>query len=69
MKLKNFIEGINIVWNTMSDEAKEKAEIQFEHDQTWFGYDSTELTISDEKKEELDKLGFFEDEESWSCFS
>jgi hypothetical protein len=42
----------------------------FEHDQMWFGdFEETVKLMTEEEVTMLAKLGWFEDEESWSLFS
>ncbi len=59
----NFAEGINIIAKYVDDDSYD---ISAEHDQIWFGeYDAVD---NEDDKETLLELGWFDDENSWSCF-
>ena len=64
MQNKEFIEGVAIIGKYAPGD---KYGICAEHDQLWFGsYDC----VTDEKDSaRLEELGWFEDEDSWSCFT
>jgi len=67
MNNSNFIEGVNIIAKHMPEEAKEGYDFQAAHDQVWFG---SHDWVTDEKDiSRLEELGWFEAEESWSCFT
>lgn len=63
MKNWEFIEGVAIIGKYQE---KNNYGVSVEHDQLWFGsFDS----VTDEKdKARLEELGWFEDEDAWSCF-
>lgn len=64
MRNVNFIEGIKIIAKYIDES---KFSIRAEHDQIWFGEYDDVREESDRKK--LEDLGWFKDEESWSCFA
>ena len=67
MKNKDFVEGVNIIYSYMDETEKEDYEPNPGHDQFWFG--SFGLVSSVRDAERLIELGWFEDENSWSCFT
>ena len=64
MKNKDFIEGVNIIAKYIQVDGYD---LHGEHDQIWFGsYDC----VTDKKDiSRLDEMGWFEDEDSWSCWT
>ena len=67
MTNSEFIEGINIIGKYMPEDSKEDCDRSAEHDQFWFGdYD---WVPEGKDRERLLGLGWFDDEDSWSCFA
>tara|TARA_R110000851_G_scaffold47424_2_gene115163 strand:- start:14957 stop:15160 length:204 start_codon:yes stop_codon:yes gene_type:complete len=67
MKTGPFIEGVAIISKHTPEEELNNWNLHAEHDQIWFGADEW---VTDKKdRERLDELGWFIDEESWSCFT
>lgn len=66
MDNSSFIEGVSIIGKYMPKDKKNSYDLHAEHDQIWFcSYD----IVTDKKDiERLEELGWFEDEDSWSCF-
>lgn len=66
MNLRNLTRGLYIIGKYLEDD--DPGCISAEHDQIWVGpcVDDTEWTFED--MDELRRLGFFEDEDSWSAF-
>lgn len=59
--MKGFTEGVDII-----SKYDESDEVHAEHDQIWFG---EYLKVDNEEdRKRLEELGWFEDEDSWSCF-
>ena len=59
----DFVKGVNIIEKYVEQDG---FDMHSEHDQMWFGeFDA----VSSEDSAELEKLGWFEDEDSWSCFT
>lgn len=67
MKNSQFIEGVNIIAKYIPDDNKDGYDIHGEHDQLWFG--SHEWVTGEEDIKKLEELGWFEDEERWSCWT
>lgn len=67
MRNNNFIEGVKILEKYIPEERKESFDLHAEHDQFWFC--EYEWVPEGPDKERLDELGWFEDEDSWSCFT
>jgi len=65
---KTMFSGLQKVLRGLIIISKYDADSDFaaEHDQIYCG--SEELEINEEHKKELDELGWFTDEDSWSCF-
>lgn len=63
MKNDDFIEGINIIGKYLSPQSYD---LGAGHDQFYFGDFSAVTDEADRKK--LEELGWFESEDSWSCF-
>ena len=67
MRNRNFIKGVQIIAKYIPEEDMDSHGIQAEHDQIWFG---EYISVTDEKDiEYLKELGWFESEDSWSCFT
>lgn len=67
MRNNTFVEGVNIIAKHIPDSEKEGWGIHAEHDQIWFG---AHEWVTDEKDvARLEELGWFEDEDSWSCYT
>ena len=67
MQLVKLAEGVAIMmkYMTMDDPGC----VQAEHDQIWLGPCDDEILFSKADVARLEELGFFWDEESWSCFA
>ena len=67
MQNSKFIEGVNILAKYIPEDRKDSYDVNAEHDQLWFcQYD----WVTDEKdKARLEEIGWFEDEDSWSCWA
>ncbi len=63
----NFVEGVNIIARHLPEERKQSFDIHAEHDQIWFC--EHDLIPDGKDKERLLELGWFEDEDSWSCYT
>lgn len=63
MKLANIIEGMQII----AKHTKDQYCVQGEHDQIYCG--EFDLPLSEEEKKRMSELGWFEDNESWSCYT
>jgi hypothetical protein len=67
MRNNEFIEGVNIIAKYMPETEKEGFGVHAEHDQLWFGADEW---VTDEKdRKRLDEIGWFVNEDSWSCWA
>jgi hypothetical protein len=64
MKNSDFAEGVRIILKYLNGE---DYDFQFEHDQIWFGEYALVTDIADIKR--LHTIGWFESEDSWSCFN
>ena len=64
MENANFIEGIAIIGKYQNPGSYDLAA---EHDQFWFG--SADSVTDAKDKQRLEELGWFEAEDSWSCFT
>lgn len=58
-----FIRGVAIIGKYVNPE---KYGVAAEHDQIWFG--KADLPLTQEEVKELEDLGWFISEDSWSCF-
>ena len=67
MRNAEFIEGVSIIAKHLPEERKTGMDLHAEHDQIWFC--EFDLIPNGEDKERLEELGWFEDEDSWSCFT
>jgi hypothetical protein len=65
VKNKAFIEGVAIIGKYAPEE--DDWNLCAEHDQIWFG--SYEWVTDEKDIARLLELGWFEDEDSWSCFT
>jgi len=65
MKNKAFIEGVAIIGKHSPEE--DDWNLCSEHDQIWFG--AYEWVTDEKDIARLEELGWFEDEDSWSCFT
>lgn len=63
MENKQFAEGISIIAKYIPE--GEKYSLNACHDQIWFG--AIDWVTDEEDVRRLEKLGWYEDEESWSC--
>lgn len=63
MKWLNFYEGIKILDKYVGDQSG----VHAEHDQFWAGPNDPDV-VSAEDQERLKELGWFIDEEAWSCW-
>lgn len=63
MKLADVIEGMQIV---AKHAGNDRYCIQAGHDQIWCG--AYDLPLTAEEKTRMENLGWFEAEDSWSCF-
>ena len=66
MRNSEFLKGVQIISSKMPEERKDKFDLHAEHDQIWFG-DAQWITDPLDIKT-LEELGWFIDEDSWSCF-
>lgn len=64
MNLSNLIAAIDII-KKHAKGTDFKGFVQAEHDQLWIC--DLDLIPKGEDSERMEKLGFFEDEDSWSC--
>lgn len=64
MNNKEFVEGINIIFEHLDDN---EHDFYAEHDQFWFG--DVDIIKDEEVKDKLKELGWFKSEESWSCWT
>ena len=60
--MKNILEGLKII-----EKYDASSDFCAEHDQVFCG--SYDLPMTDEDKEKMDELGWFEDDDSWSHFT
>jgi hypothetical protein len=67
MESKKVIEGINIIYNSIPEDNTGEYYFHPGHDQIWVG--KFEWITNDVDKARLEELGWFEDEDSWSCFT
>ena len=65
MTNNKFLLGIGIISKHMPPEEKDNFGVQATHDQLWFGDPNWIDSLED--KERLDELGWFIDEDSYSC--
>lgn len=65
MKFGNFADGVAILAKYQTD--RDEHCICARHDQLFVCSDA--LPLSAEDKAEMERLGWFEDEESWACFT
>lgn len=61
-----FLKGIQIIGRNAPNYENTDADVHVEHDQIWFGDEKWVTDPIDIAA--LEKLGWFIDEESWSCF-
>jgi len=64
MKIKKFIEGLEIIKKYVKDD---NATIASGHDIVWLC--DIDLITDDKDIKKLEDLGFFEDEDFWACFT
>jgi hypothetical protein len=67
MKLAEMIEGMQIIAKHVEAEARDQYCVQAEHDQFWCG--DYHLPLSEDEKKRMEELGWFKDNDSWSCFT
>ena len=67
MKNSNFVKGVNIIAKYIPESEKDSYGVHSEHDQLWFGAD--EWVTDENDRIELDSLGWFIDEDSWSAWT
>lgn len=67
MKNSNFVKGVNIIAKYIPEDEKDSYGVHSEHDQLWFGAD--EWVTDENDRIELDSLGWFIDEDSWSAWT
>jgi len=67
MNNSNFVEGVDIIAKYIPEGEKDSHSIQAGHDQIWFG--AYEWVTDEKDKSRLEEIGWFEDEDSWSCFT
>ena len=67
MKTREFLKGIEIITSNMPKEELDSYNLHCEHDQLWFG--RAEWVTDKLDLDNLEKLGWFIDQDSWSCFS
>lgn len=68
MKQENFVKGVAILSRYI--ENGDMDYVNAEHDQFWFcAYEPAASNMDTAEREELKSLGWFEDEESWSCWA
>ncbi|AEC53143.1 hypothetical protein SCRM01_197 [Synechococcus phage S-CRM01] len=62
MKNKNFVKGVNIIANYLNGDSYDLAA---EHDKVFFGL--VDDVTDPEDIKELERLGWFEEFDSWAC--
>lgn len=70
MDNSKFIEGVNLIYSYMTKDSagdNRAFSLAAQHDQIWFG--DYELVTKKEDIERLEYIGWFKDEDSWSCFT
>ena len=67
MRNKEFLKGIEIISSNMPEDSRDDWGIHAEHDRIWFGSEEWVTDSLDIKR--LEELGWFIDDESWSCFT
>ena len=66
MTNNNFIQGVMIIKGRMPEDRRDKWDLCAEHDQIWFG--AAEWITDPLDIKALKSLGWFIEEDSWSCF-
>jgi hypothetical protein len=67
MKNIQFIEGVNIIAKYLPKEKNTDFDLYAAHEQIWFC--DFDLIPDGKDKKRLKELGWFEDEDSWSCYT
>ena len=67
MRNRDFLEAINIFRKYITKDKMDNYDLYAEHDQIWF-LDYEEITFKKDIKR-LEELGWFKDEDAWSCYT